>query len=74
MTQQHPAPIRGDVKQVCFPLLDAHVAKLEDAARKHGPPRALFVQWLVSEYLRSVEDGAALLGGQNTQGETNGRP
>ena len=69
MTQPQPAPIRGDVKQVCFPLLDAHVAQLEEAARKHGLPRALFVQWLVSEYLRSVEDGATRLGGQHTQGE-----
>ena len=32
MAQPQPAPIRGDVQQVCFPLLDAHVAKLEEAA------------------------------------------
>lgn len=49
MAQQQSIPIRGDVQQVCFPLLDAHVAEIEEAAHKHGLPRSLFVQWLVSE-------------------------
>ena len=53
MTQQQPDPIRGDVKQVCFPLLDADLAALEQQARKHGLPCAIFLQWLIGQYLRS---------------------
>lgn len=43
MAQPQPAPIRGAIQQVCFPPLDAHVAKLEEATRQRGLPRALFV-------------------------------
>lgn len=56
MTQQESTAIRDDVRQGCFSLLDAHAAAFEEEARKHSLPRALFVQWLVRQYLRSAAE------------------
>ena len=56
MAQQTESKFTGETKQVCFLLLDAHLASLDEQARKHGLPRTTFVQWIVREYLHSVED------------------